>query len=377
MAPPKHVNIAILGTGGVGSHVLSQLSWISTHHPSTHFNLIYLATIDGALYNDNYKPIDIETALNRLQTPGAKRSLLTIQTLATYLANAPYRAILADITSCDTIAQSYPLFLERGISIVTPNKKAFSGSYELWRDIFDAARCGGALIGHESSVGAGMPIISTMRDFGITGDRVMRVEGVVSGALSFLFNEFAPLATSPAVSGSAGGSAGGRWSEIVKKARERGYTQPDPRDDLNGLDVARDVTILARLAGLPIEQGSFPVQSLVPKELEGIGSAEEFLARLPEFDERMDEERERAVNAGRVLRHVGIVDIVNRRAEVGLKWFEPDDPIARLQGRDNVIRFYTKRYGDDPLIISGAGAGGSVTAMGVTGDMLRILHQLG
>lgn len=192
-----------------------------------------------------------------------------------------------------------------------------------------------------------------------------------SGALSFLFNEFAPLDSSVSV------ATGGRWSESVKKARERGYTEPDPRDDLNGLDVARDVTILARLAGLPIEQGSFPVQSLIPPELEGIGSAEEFLARLPEFDERMDEEKARAVKAGKVLRYVGIVDIVSRRAEVGLKWFEPDDPIARLKGRHNVISFYTKRYGNDPLIISGAGAGESVTAMGVTGDMLRILHQLG
>lgn len=359
------------GTEGVGSHVLSQLSWISTHHPSTHFNLIYLATTDGALYSDNYKPIDIETALTQLETPGTTKSLPTVHSLATYLANAPHRVILADNTSSDTIAQSYPLFLERGVSIVTPNKKAFSGSYELWRDIFDAARCGGALIGHESSVGAGMPIISTMRDFGITGDRVRRIEGVFSGALSFLFNEFAPVTTYSTASG------GGKWSAIVKKARECGYTEPDPRDDLNGLDVARKVTILARLAGLPIEASSFPVQILIPEELVGVGSAEEFLARLSEFDERMDEERNRAVKAGKVLRYVGSVDVVRRKVEVGLKWFEPHDPIARLEGCDNIIRFYTKRYGDYPLTIRGAGAGGSVTAMGVTGDMLRILDQLG
>ncbi len=286
--------------------------------------------------------------------------------------------ILADNTSSETIAQSYPLFLERGINIVTPNKKAFSGSYELWRDIFDAARCGGALIGHESSVGAGMPIISTMRDFGITGDRVKRIEGVFSGTLSFLFNEFAPFATSSTRSPTVSCGGGGKWSDIVEKARECGYTQPDPRDDLNGLDVARKVTILARLAGLSIDSpGSFPVQSLIPKELEAVGSVEEFLARLSEFDGSMDEERDRAVKAGKVLRYVGRVDIVSRKAEVGLKWFEPDDPIARLNGRENIVSFYTKRYDDDPLIIRGAGAGGSVAAMGVTADMLRILDQLG
>ena len=218
-----------------------------------------------------------------------------------------------------------------------------------------------------------------MRDFGVTGDRVRRIEGVFSGTLSFLFSEFAPppfcTSSNPIHSVSVPGV---KWSEIVKKARERGYTQPDPRDDLNGLDVARKVTILARLAGLSIDSpGSFPVQSLIPKELEGVGSVEEFMARLSDYDGRMDEARDRAVKAGKLLRYVGRVDIVRRKAEVGLEWFEPDDPIARLDGRENIISFYTKRYGDDPLTIRGAGAGGSVAAMGVTADMLRILDQLG
>jgi homoserine dehydrogenase len=184
--------------------------------------------------------------------------------------------------------------------------------------------------------------------------------------MSFLFNSFMPV---------AGG--GGAFGAEVAKAKELGYTEPDPRDDLNGLDVARKLTILARLAGLPVESPtSFPVQSLIPAELESSKSGDKFLSRLPEFDSRMEELKESARKQGKVIRFVGSIDVGSKAVKVGLEEFEASHPIAALKGSDNIINFYTERYGANPLIIQGAGAGAEVTAMGVTGDLLKVVRSL-
>jgi homoserine dehydrogenase len=282
---------------------------------------------------------------------------------------APGKVVLVDNTSSQDVADAYLDFLEKGISIVTPNKKAFSGSYTLWQSIFTAASNGtgsGGYIYHESSVGAGLPVISTLKDLVETGDEVIRIEGVFSGTMSFLFNSFQPT---------SGG--GGKFSAEVKTAKEKGFTEPDPRDDLNGLDVARKLTILARLAGLDVESPtSFPVESLIPKELESCSSGDEFLSRLPEFDGQMDELKASAEKEGKVVRFVGSVDVPKGAVKVGLEKFDKSHPIAALKGSDNIIAFYTKRYGDNPLIIQGAGAGGDVTAMGVTADLVKVIRLL-
>lgn len=271
-----------------------------------------------------------------------------------------------DNTSSQDVADAYPLFLSRGISVVTPNKKPFSGSYKLWQDIFIAAATAGSKVYHESSVGAGLPVISTLKDLVDTGDEVTKIEGVFSGTMSFLFNSFAPVEGS-----------GGQWSAEVKKAKELGYTEPDPRDDLNGLDVARKLTILARLAGLPVESPtSFPVQSLIPKELETVSSGDEFLEKLPGFDSQMEETKSAAEKQGKVVRFVGSIDMASKSVKVGLEMFDKSHPIAALKGSDNIISFYTKRYGSNPLIIQGAGAGGDVTAMGVTSDLIKVLSLI-
>lgn len=283
-----------------------------------------------------------------------------------YLAAAPGKVILVDNTSSNDFANEYPLFLRRGINIVTPNKKAFSSSYELWENIFAAATLSGARVYHESTVGAGLPVISTLKELVDTGDTVEKIEGVFSGTLSFLFNTFAPT-----------DGKGGKWSAEVKNAKDLGYTEPDPRDDLNGLDVARKLTILARLAGLRVESPtSFPVQSLIPKELEGVANGDEFLQRLPEFDAQMEEIKMAAEKEGKVVRFVGSIDVKSKAVKVGLEKFNKSHPIAALRGSDNIISFYTKRYGANPLIIQGAGAGGEVTAMGVTADLIKILERL-
>jgi homoserine dehydrogenase len=220
-----------------------------------------------------------------------------------------------DNTSNQSLADQYPAFLKKGINIVTPNKKAFSAGRDLWSAIFSAASNGtgtGGYVFHESSVGAGLPVLSTLKELVDTGDQVLRIEGVFSGTMSFLFNQWNPV--------SAGSGPAPSFSSTVTKARDLGFTEPDPRDDLNGLDVARKLTILARLAGLEVENAtSFPTQSLIPKELEGAKSADEFMSGLPKFDGDMDKLRDDAAKEGKVVRFVGSVDVKAGEVKVGLE----------------------------------------------------------
>ncbi|GAO19448.1 hypothetical protein UVI_02023460 [Ustilaginoidea virens] len=351
-----------IGAGGVGQCFLSQLRDLAVRRPSPKLNLCYIATSRKALYNDDYSPLNLGQAIETLRK--SAKSSTGLAELVAYLTKAPGKAIVVDNTSSQDVAEAYPMLLDAGISVVTPNKKAFSGSYKLWQDIFMAANASGAKVYHESSVGAGLPVISTLKDLVETGDQVTKIEGVFSGTMSFLFNSFAPV-----------GGGGGKWSDEVKKAKALGYTEPDPRDDLNGLDVARKLTILARLIGLPVESPtSFPVESLIPQELESCATGDEFLEKLPAFDERMDEKKN--VGGGKVIRLVGSIDVASKSVKVGLEIFDPSHPIAALKGSDNIISFYTKRYGDKPLIVQGAGAGGDVTAMGVTADLIKVIAQI-
>ncbi|KAH7027883.1 homoserine dehydrogenase-domain-containing protein [Microdochium trichocladiopsis] len=364
----KQVNIAVIGAGGVGKCFLSQLQALSARRPSPKLSLCYISTSKKAVFNDDHSPLAHDTVLQELAA--SSKQAKTLSQVAEYLGavskSTNAKVVLVDNTSSQDVADFYPTFLKNSISIVTPNKKAFSGSYKLWQDIFSAAESSGAKVYHESSVGAGLPVISTLKDLVETGDEVTKIEGVFSGTMSFLFNSFAPVE-----------GAGGKWSAEVKKAKDLGYTEPDPRDDLNGLDVARKLTILARLAGLPVESPtSFPVQSLIPKELESVSSGDEFLQRLPEFDSQMEEVKAAAEREGKVVRFVGSIDMASKAVKVGLETFEKSHPIASLKGSDNIISFYTKRYGSKPLIIQGAGAGGEVTAMGVTGDLNKVISQI-
>ncbi|KAK0640912.1 homoserine dehydrogenase-domain-containing protein [Cercophora newfieldiana] len=364
MGSARQVNIAIIGAGGVGRCFLSQLEQLVKRRPEPKLALVYISTSKKAFYTKDYTTIVLNSAVSNLAS--STETPLAPAALADYLTGSSSKAIIVDNTSSQDVADAYPLFLSRGISIVTPNKKAFSGSYKLWKDIFSASAQSGARVFHESSVGAGLPVISTLKDLVDTGDEVTKIEGVFSGTMSFLFNSFAPTSGS-----------GGQWSAEVKKAKELGYTEPDPRDDLNGLDVARKLTILARLAGLEVESPtSFAVQSLIPKELESVASGDEFLEKLPQFDSEMEKVKAEAEAEGKVVRFVGSIDVGTKQVKVGLEKFDRSHPIAALKGSDNIISFYTKRYGSNPLIIQGAGAGGEVTAMGVTSDLLKVLSSL-
>ncbi|PHH68305.1 hypothetical protein CDD80_7616 [Ophiocordyceps camponoti-rufipedis] len=364
MSVPNRVLIAVIGVGGVGKCFLSQLRSLAARRPSPKLSLCYISSSRKALYNDDYSEIVVDGVVEALAA--SSKAPPSMPEVVDYLAAAPHKVILVDNTSSQDVADAYPLALGLGINIVTPNKKAFSGPYELWQDILAASTASGAKVYHESSVGAGLPVISTLKDLIDTGDKVTKIEGVFSGTMSFLFNSFAPT-----------DGQGGDWSAEVIKAKALGYTEPDPRDDLNGLDVARKLTILARLVGLPIQSPtSFPVQSLIPKELESCQSGDEFLEKLAAFDSQMEVTKTAAEMEGKVVRFVGSIDVGTKQVKVGLDMFEPSHPIAALKGSDNIISFYTERYGSNPLIVQGAGAGGEVTAMGVTADLLKVVSQI-
>lgn len=290
--------------------------------------------------------------------------------IAAFLASAPGRAVLVDNTSDLALAQAYPIFLERGVSVVTPNKKGFSEDIALFNDIFSSAVKGNALVYHQCTVGGTLPILSTLRDLIATGDEIIRIEGVLSGTLSLLLGEFMP----------GNGTSNARWSSLVSHAKEIGHTEPDPRDDLNGLDFARKLTIIARVIGIEVgSPDSFPVESLIPIELSSLPSSAEgiaeFMSELPKYDAKMDAAKNAAQEQGKVLRYVGSIDVRTLAIEVGLRPIEKGNPIANLQG-SQIVSIYTKRYGANPLILQGGGGGGEITAMGLMADLLKVMERL-
>jgi len=210
------------------------------------------------------------------------------------------------------------------------------------------------------TVGAGLPIIQTVRDLIQTGDRVRAIEGIFSGTLAYLFNAYDGELP---------------FSEIVKQAKAQGYTEPDPRDDLSGLDVARKLVILAREAGMELELDAVEVESLVPAELES-GSVAEFLERCSSMDAAMQDRFEAARAAGEVLRYVGSVD-ADGHAKVSVRRVPAEHAFGRIQLTDNIVQFRTARYDQNPLIVQGPGAGPHVTAGGVFADLLRLSEYLG
>lgn len=294
----------------------------------------------------------------------------SVEKVLQFLEKSPLPAILVDNTSNETWAKAYPEFLSKSISVVTPNKKAFSSDIGLWNAMFnknanDEGKKG--LVYHEATVGAGLPIISTLKDLVATGDKILKIEGTFSGSLGFIFSKFSPV-----------GGSDFKFSDIVKAAKQNGYTEPDPREDLNGLDVARKVTILSRLSGFLVEGAtSFPVDSLIPKELESIGPASEFMEKLPEFDDHFDKLRKAAYAENKVLRYVGKVDLTGSgTVKVGIEKYDFSHPFANLPDTDNVISFNTERYPAN-LIVQGSGAGGAVTASGVFADIIKVAERVG
>ncbi|WVQ69475.1 uncharacterized protein L199_007693 [Kwoniella botswanensis] len=365
---PRPVPVALIGLGGVGKAILSQLL---SPPLNSRFNLILIANSrqsislplpGGQITPTNYLPI--------LEQHGIP---LDIQSILSLLSPSETSGagIFIDSTGSDLIPSIYPQILGMGINIVTPNKKGTSSALSLYNDIKSRTYPNTPTLYYgESTVGAGLPILSSLKDLVETGDEIYRIEGVFSGTLSYIFNEFSKV---------EGGDV--KFSEVVKVAKNKGYTEPDPRDDLSGTDVARKLTILSRLIptspALPEGYASVPTESLVPQVLSNASTKEEYLERLAEGDEYFDKVREEARKEGKVVRYVGVIDLKEGKVECKLGKYPTDHAFATaLKGSDNIISFTTKRYSPRPLIIQGAGAGADVTAMGVTSDLLKIHERL-
>jgi bifunctional aspartokinase / homoserine dehydrogenase 1 len=268
--------------------------------------------------------------------------------------------VIIDCTADEVVAKHYQEWLAQGIHIVTPNKKANSAPMEYYDSLRTARRLSGAHYLYEGTVGAGLPVIQTLRDLRETGDEIDSIEGIFSGTLAYLFNVYD--GTVP-------------FSAIVKEAKQRGYTEPDPRDDLSGTDVARKLIILAREMGLRLEMADVKVTSLVPVDL-ARGTIDEFLSGLGAHDAAMKQRYLAAHAAGKVLRFVGRIT-AQGEATVGVVELESKHAFANIALTDNVVRFATSRYNNNPLIVQGPGAGPEVTAGGVFADLLRLSAYLG
>ncbi|CAE6471533.1 unnamed protein product [Rhizoctonia solani] len=353
------INVAIVGVGLVGSETISQLARLSQ------FRIVALSNSKKLLFNPS--GVSLSSWQSELASSDSKPDLDQLTRSLAELRAQGTKVALVDNTSSDVVAGLYPTFLSAGIDVVTPNKKAYSSDLGLYQRIKDASAQSQSRYLNESTVGAGLPIISTLKDLIATGDKVIKIEGVLSGTLSYIFNEY---------SKPGGGDAA--FSSIVKIAREKGYTEPHPGDDLNGADVARKLTILSRMipeltSTLPEGYKSVSITSLVPDALAGIESGDEFVARLPEFDAEKAKLRDEATKEGKVLRYAGVIDVKSGTIKAALEKYPVDHPFATaLGGSDNIIAFHTERYSPRPLIVQGAGAGATVTAMGVVSDLLKL-----
>ncbi|MHA6206212.1 homoserine dehydrogenase [Dyella soli] len=267
-------------------------------------------------------------------------------------------ALLIDCSASEAVAACYARWLDAGLHVVTPNKLAGSGPLERLQAIRSACRAG-MRFRYEATVCAGLPVVQTLRDLLDTGDELLAVEGMFSGTLAWLCHRH----------------DGSRpFSQLVREAHALGYTEPDPRDDLSGLDVARKLVILAREAGWSLSLEDVDVQSLVPPELAAL-PLDDALVQLDRLDAPMAGQLALAQTQGSVLRHVASLD-AHGRASVRLAILPAAHPFAHTRLTDNIVQFTTRRYRDNPMLVQGPGAGPEVTAAGVFADLLRIAESL-
>ena len=356
---PHTVSIGLIGPGSVGSVFLDQLaSQVGrlTNDFRLDLRLRGILTSKRMVLADTALPMtEWRDSLDHGVPTDLEQFVRHVDA-----AHLPH-AVIVDCTASAEVARHYPAWLAAGIHVVTPNKQAGSADMAFYRTLADARRLGGSHYLYEATVGAGLPIIQTLRDLRETGDRIQRIEGLLSGTLSYLFN--VRDGEKP-------------FSALMREAKAQGFTEPDPRDDLSGTDVARKLIILAREMGLDLEIGDVELESLVPESLRS-GNAAEFLERVPQVDESMRSRFEAARSRGRVLRYVGRLDADTRRATVGLVELEPSHLFANISLTDNVVSFTTSRYDRNPLVVRGPGAGPAVTAGGVFADLLRVCAYLG
>ncbi len=347
----KQVNVYIAGVGTVGSRLIDQLRTRAEHLADElrlNVRVVGVANSKQALLDT--EGVDLEGYRDSLPTAAQTDvASFTDAILEENLRNS----IFVDVTASSAVVDTYTKLLAKSVSVIACNKIAASSEFERYSRFKNTAREFGTNFFFETNVGAGLPIIHTLNDLVRSGDRVDRIEGVLSGTLNFVFNNYDGTRT---------------FAEVVRQAQDEGYTEPDPRLDLSGTDVARKILILARESGFKIEMTEITNSGFLPESCLA-GSVDDFYRELESNEDHFRGLLEKAVAQGLTLKYIASFN--DGMASVGLQSIGPDHNFANLSGKDNAVLFYTKRYADQPLVIKGAGAGADVTAAGVFADIIR------
>jgi aspartokinase/homoserine dehydrogenase 1 len=350
----KQVNLFIAGVGNVGSRLISQLL---QQHEYLQKNLrLYIRVVGIANSKKmliNEKGIDLKNWRELLQNGEEMNLAEFVKTIQTKnLRNS----VFVDATANENVANHYADILEKSVSIVACNKIAASSSFNYYEKLKNLARQSNVHFLFETNVGAGLPVIGTLNDLLLSGDKINKIEAVLSGTLNFVFNNYNGTQS---------------FAKVVRQAQDEGYTEPDPRLDLSGVDVARKIMILARESGEIIEMEEISNNAFLPVECMQ-GSVKDFYACMEKNEEHFKEIFEDANNAGKKLKFVASYE--NGKAKVGLQQIDSSHDFYHLYGKDNVVLFYTHRYTEQPLVVKGAGAGAEVTASGVFADIIRAVR---
>lgn len=354
LANVKTVNLFLVGVGLIGGKLLDLIQKQAEKLlDDYHLELKLTGISNSKKFLIDEDGISLDQWKDRMLSEGDDADIgnFIAQMAGLNLSNS----IFIDCTASDEISQAYAEVLQSNISLVTANKKANSSSLAKYEELQRLAFRHNVAYLYETNVGAGLPVVATLKEQVLTGDEVMRIEGVLSGTLSYIFNTF---------------DGSSSFSEVVRTARKKGFTEPDPREDLNGQDVGRKLLILTREAGLKLEFENIDIQNLVPKEARKVDSVEEFFEILKEHDDEFTELYEDAQVNNKKLCYIARYE--NEKATVKLEKIGPDHPFYGLSGSDNIVAFKTQHYQKSPIVVKGPGAGADVTASGIIADILRI-----
>ncbi|MEA5428937.1 bifunctional aspartate kinase/homoserine dehydrogenase I [Arcicella lustrica] len=350
----KTLNLFLVGTGLIGKALLEQLQGQENYlskYKALKINLVGVMNSKKMLIDA--QGIPMENWEEERDAKGKPAEIWAFVEEAKRL-NLP-NSIFADCTANKEIHNYYLGLFEANISVVTPNKVANSGRYEDYALLHRTALKKGVKFLYETNVGAGLPVINTLQGLISSGDRFEKIEGVLSGTLSYIFNNF---------------KAGVKFADIVREAKVKGYTEPDPREDLSGMDVARKILILGREIGLRLEPEDVEILKLLPENCEKAPTVEDFFKELEVSNSYFEEMVNEAEAKGEVLRFIATLE--NNKITIGVRSIGKTHPFYMMDGADNVISFTTKRYHDRPLVIKGPGAGAEVTASGVFADIVAM-----
>ncbi|MCH4148248.1 MAG: bifunctional aspartate kinase/homoserine dehydrogenase I [Prevotella sp.] len=350
----KVLNLFICGVGTVGGKLIEQIRSQYDKlkkNSQLKLNVVGIASSKNAIFNRD--GLDLDNYKEQLKLSEPSNSMLLSENIINMNI---FNSVFVDCTASKDIAALYQSFLEHNISVIAANKIAASSDYDSYLKLKHTALARGVKFRFETNVGAGLPIIGTINDLLLSGDKILKIEAVLSGTLNFIFNTIA---------------ADVPFSETVRRAKEQGYSEPDPRIDLSGTDVIRKLVILTREAGYKVEQADVEKHLFVPDDYFK-GSVEEFWDRLPKLDSDFEERRQKLEKEGKRWRFVATMD--HGKTSVALQEIGPNHPFYNLEGSNNIVLLTTERYKEYPMLIQGYGAGASVTAAGVFANIMSIAN---